>query len=76
MIRANPTAIPLRTSDLKLLQAEIEKRKATSTEPTSDPQSTQPSTSTGNAEPKEGHNAVEEQKKERQGRTKAERIGL
>ncbi|WVQ84733.1 hypothetical protein IAT38_006890 [Cryptococcus sp. DSM 104549] len=27
MIRSNPTAIPLRASDVKLLQAEIDKRK-------------------------------------------------
>ncbi|GFZ50992.1 hypothetical protein JCM24511_08750 [Saitozyma sp. JCM 24511] len=27
MIRSNPTAIPLRASDLKLLQSELEKRK-------------------------------------------------
>ncbi|WVQ94881.1 hypothetical protein IAU59_001965 [Kwoniella sp. CBS 9459] len=28
MIRSNPTAIPLRANDVKLLQAEIDKRKA------------------------------------------------
>ncbi|WVQ77504.1 hypothetical protein IAR50_007190 [Cryptococcus sp. DSM 104548] len=28
MIRSNPTAIPLRASDLKILQVEIDKRKA------------------------------------------------
>lgn len=28
MIRPNPTAIPLRASDVKLLQAEMEKRRA------------------------------------------------
>lgn len=28
MIRSNPTAIPLRASDLKHLQSELEKRKA------------------------------------------------
>ena len=86
MIRSNPTAIPLRASDLKLLQAEIEKRKAA-------PDSSSNTTSNGNDRANqggskaasggtaagvggEGYNAVQEKDKDRQGRTVAERIGL
>ncbi|ORX39409.1 hypothetical protein BD324DRAFT_619606 [Kockovaella imperatae] len=83
MIRANPTAISLRTSDLKLLQAEIEKRKGsdaptqTATEmQTGQMTSTSKQNGGVNNTDRAGYNAVEEERRERQGRSVAERIGL
>jgi hypothetical protein len=68
MIRPNPTAIPLRPSDLKHLQAELEKRKTTQDQP-----------ATSNTAPAKklpvGRNVVEEKRTEKQGRSTAERIG-
>jgi len=75
MIRSNPTAIPLRSSDIKLLQAELDKRKPAPA-PTTAATEAGPSDSMGKVASKEGYNAVEEGKKERQGRSVAERIGL
>ena len=77
MIRSNPTAIPLRASDLKLLQAELDKRKGNS----ATAQSTKPVPGAGKEKEKEKQldavfNGVEEGKKDRQGRTVAERIGI
>jgi hypothetical protein len=91
MIRSNPTAIPLRPSDLKHLQAELEKRKLAEN-PTSN-SSTSPQTGNTVEEDKDkrrekdkgkdrekeqiiGRNTVEERRLERQGRSTAERIGL
>ena len=79
MIRSNPTAIPLRTSDLKLLQAELDKRRPppeSSTHPQSQQATGGSSAMAANGVNKEAYNAVEEAKKDRQGRTVAERIGL
>ena len=83
MIRSNPTAIPLRASDLKLLQAEIERRQGTDA-PASAASGEQPAqgqnqlqqgaqkqTSDG-----QGYNALEDHRKRREGMTAAERIGL
>lgn len=81
MIRSNPTAIPLRASDVKHLQSELDKRKptpvtvtTTSTEPTAAGPSTNTLMAKGNNG--EAFNAVDEAKKDRQGRSLAERIGL
>lgn len=82
MIRSNPTAIPLRASDVKLLQAELEKRKASTT---SDVGTGQPNPSkaptSSTAQPKqgeraEGRDAAEDRRRERQAMTAAERIGM
>ena len=82
MIRSNPTAIPLRPSDLKHLQTEIEKRKAAQAGSghisSAEAQSTneRPGTAEVGKKDEGAFNAVEEGRKERQGRTVAERIGL
>jgi hypothetical protein len=95
MIRSNPTAIPLRASDLKLLQAEIEKRRSDSerarlgasagdqagaaqTGPGGQKDATAESKARGKAKDAVGQprNAVEENRRRREGMTAAERIGL
>ncbi|ORY31665.1 hypothetical protein BCR39DRAFT_526185 [Naematelia encephala] len=89
MIRSNPTAIPLRSSDVKLLQAEIDKRRSASIAPepifNSNPavNSNSNSNSKGNTGESitpvvvgEGYNAVVQERAERQGLSVAERIGL
>lgn len=78
MIRPNPTAIPLRASDVKLLQAELDKRKAATTTQTQSPPD-EGQAHAGNAKPtqtKQGYDAVEAARLERQQRSAAERIGL
>lgn len=83
MIRSNPTSIPLRASDLKHLQAELEKRKAISTTAAPQQQPKQSSGAQGAATPATGIGAHDEhdavgaaRRHERAGRTVAERIGL
>lgn len=86
MIRSNPTAIPLRASDLKLLQAELDKRR-----PAPPPKPQEPATGAtvpGSAVKGKAHgdgpnprggeafNALDERRRERQGQNVAERIGL
>ncbi|KAK8853385.1 hypothetical protein IAR55_004089 [Kwoniella newhampshirensis] len=76
MIRSNPTAIPLRASDVKLLQIEIDKRRAEreSTVSTSDPRSSvavQNRTTPAHDQGEEGRIVGKEKK-----RSAAERIGL
>lgn len=68
MIRPNPTAIPLRPSDLKHLQTELEKRKPPQGKP-------RPTASTTTKKTTGGRNVVEEKRVEKQGRSTAERIG-
>lgn len=75
MIRSNPTAIGLRASDVKHLQAELDKRKATSTTTTSAPAQAQ-STTSGGTTMQGAHNAVEAAKLNKKQQTTAERIGL
>jgi hypothetical protein len=71
MIRSNPTAIHLRASDVKHLQAELDKRKPTISANTNEPTSTSTS-----AAPMGPHNAVEAAKQGKKQQTTAERIGL
>ncbi|WRT70044.1 uncharacterized protein IL334_007038 [Kwoniella shivajii] len=81
MIRSNPTAIPLRANDVKLLQSEIDKRKAA--------REGDSSTSTKHDQGEKGKKAVEEasgsgsglgidgeERRDKYGRSLAERIGL
>lgn len=74
MIRSNPTAIPLRASDVKLLQAELEKRKNSDKAPSPE------SAPIGQEDLPKGneinHNAVDAARQERQHKTARERIGF
>lgn len=86
MIRSNPTAIPLRASDLKHLQSELEKRKSLTTNATS-AQTQLPATGMTGGKPSgqvHGRSATSvepvdgaaETRRERAARSVAERIGL
>ena len=77
MIRSNPTAIPLRASDVKSLQLELDKRRATR-------EGTILSTAGAqkgkvgqvDAEMRGPDEEVAQRRKEREEKTVAERIGL
>jgi len=75
MIRSNPTAIPLRASDVKILQTQLEKRKVA--DQTNPPQLQNAS---GESDTRKGqetnHDAVDAARQERQQKTARERIGL
>jgi hypothetical protein len=75
MIRSNPTAIPLRASDVKLLQAELDKRKNGSAV---SPAATTPAPAGSSTlpVPTQAYNAVDAARQERQQKPRNERIGL
>lgn len=75
MIRSNPTAIPLRASDVKLLQAELDKRKNGSAPVPTETNTTQAASSTLPV-PTQAYNAVEAARQERQQKSRSERIGV
>ncbi|TYJ52908.1 hypothetical protein B9479_006496 [Cryptococcus floricola] len=72
MIRSNPTAIPLRASDLKILQVEIDKRKAEreEQEAAANPQRTR------EGEREEGERRENGKSRQQERRERHERIGL
>ena len=77
MIRPNPTAIPLRASDVKLLQQEIEKRRMESEPSRPDPTATSSKQEkSGERGTNQGWDAVSSAKEDRRGKTVSERIGL
>jgi hypothetical protein len=83
MIRSNPTAIPLRASDLKHLQATIEERQkaadttanSTAAGATSSASATQDGQGQSSA-PTQPQSAAEQRKKDRAAMSVNERIGL
>lgn len=75
MIRSNPTAIPLRASDVKLLQAELDKRKNSSA-PSPTDTTTAPAVSSALPAPAQAYNAVDAARQERQQKSRNERIGV
>jgi hypothetical protein len=83
MIRSNPTAIPLRASDLKHLQATIEERQkaadttanSTAAGATSNTLATQDQRGQSSA-PTQPQSAAEQRKKDRAAMSVNERIGL
>ncbi|WVR09596.1 hypothetical protein IAU60_006668 [Kwoniella sp. DSM 27419] len=83
MIRSNPTGIPLRATDVKLLQAEIDKRKAEREAATAEQAGTgggvsdrtQQTAKAGGAG-RPGPDGVTEERRDKQGRSVADRIGL
>ncbi|WVF67282.1 hypothetical protein IAT40_002031 [Kwoniella sp. CBS 6097] len=82
MIRSNPTAIPLRAGDVKLLQAEIDKRKAAREATTTSASGSSSGAGTNfnaasniNAQGSK-HVSASQGGVDKQGRTVAERIGL
>jgi hypothetical protein len=85
MIRSNPTAIPLRASDLKHLQASIKQRQRAADaapNPTSGeasqtaPVSQEERGQSGNAAQAQPASATEQRKKDRAAMSVNERIGL
>ncbi|ODO11369.1 hypothetical protein I350_00148 [Cryptococcus amylolentus CBS 6273] len=77
MIRSNPTAIPLRASDLKILQVEIDKRKAEREEQEAAGANPQRTTREGERRREEGGERSENGKsREQERRERHERIGL
>ncbi|WVW86354.1 hypothetical protein I302_108398 [Kwoniella bestiolae CBS 10118] len=78
MIRSNPTAIPIRANDIKLLQSEIDKRKAA--KEAAQPQAqTQVKPDEVNKKQKPAGDEVfglGDERRDRQGRSVADRIGL
>ena len=73
MIRSNPTAIPLRATDVKILQVELERRKVadkSSTEQTATEQTNARKVKDVN------YDAVNDAKQDRQQKSARERIGL
>ncbi|OCF34231.1 hypothetical protein I317_02441 [Kwoniella heveanensis CBS 569] len=84
MIRSNPTAIPLRANDVKLLQAEIDKRKAAREAASASASAAAASSTSGNGT--DSSSSVDPARKglstqthggvDKHGRSVAERIGL
>lgn len=83
MIRSNPTAIPLRASDLKHLQETIEQRHKAA-DAAVNPTAADLTQSASNTEAERGHagdpaqpqSAVEQRKKDKAAMSRNERIGL
>ncbi|WWC72194.1 uncharacterized protein I206_106154 [Kwoniella pini CBS 10737] len=83
MIRSNPTAIPLRANDIKLLQSEIDKRKANKESTQSTQTQTQMKSTVQTEQDRKNKKSnddevfgISEERKDRQGRSVADRIGL
>jgi hypothetical protein len=86
MIRSNPTAIPLRASDLKHLQETIEKRQQAADQAASNVQtdptqgastSRNKDTQTQSGRPEsQTHDAMQQRKKDRAAMSVNERIGI
>ncbi|KAK6909104.1 hypothetical protein L486_01238 [Kwoniella mangroviensis CBS 10435] len=78
MIRSNPTAIPIRANDIKLLQAEIDKRKTAREAAQSQVQAKTNEVEGNRGKQQKGDEVfgLGEERKDRQGRSVAERIGL